>query len=377
MRYFTPLGGRFGSVRLQADPQDIYMGSFYMKREPLGDKREPDSWLGTTLRQTPATVSDACLDAETLAAWADGGLSVKAAAAVERHASSCARCTAVLAAMERSAPAASSTHAWTPARVFRWLAPLAAAATAVAIWIAVPDRRVAPVEPSPSPDLTIREPGTPNPELGTRNREPGTPNLEPGTQNLEPGTQNLEPGTPNAEPGTRNLEPQSRVQPAPSARVEKPAAEEQMSMRDELRRENATAQTLGAAADSAAKATSPEAAPPAAPAAPPPAAAPTDALAETFGATARRSTLSKATTESVSPSNPQIRWRIVASAAIERSSDGGKTWTKTNAPASSLITIRAVDGDRAVATTSNRVEFYTTNGGRSWTRVQENSAAPF
>ena len=39
--------------------------------------------------------------------------------------------------------------------------------------------------------------------------------------------------------------------------------------------------------------------------------------------------------------------------------------------------IRAVDGDRAVATTSDGAEFYTTDGGRSWTRVQENSAAPF
>ena len=174
-----------------------------MKREPMGNEREPDSWLGTTLRQTPATASDACLDAETLAAWADGGLSATAAAAVELHASSCSRCTAVLAALERSAPAASTTRVWTPARVFRWLAPLAAAATAVAIWIAVPDRPLTQVAPAPAHDLAIRAPETPNREPGTGNlgtrssRNPGTPNQERGTRNPEP-----EPSTQHPEPRT-------------------------------------------------------------------------------------------------------------------------------------------------------------------------------
>src|SRR5687767_15626048 len=107
-----------------------------MKREPMGHEREQNGWLGTTLRRSAAAAFDACLDAETLAAWADGGLSAKAAAAVELHASSCSRCLAVLAAMERTAPAASPTQVWTLARVFRWVAPLAAAATAVAIYVA-------------------------------------------------------------------------------------------------------------------------------------------------------------------------------------------------------------------------------------------------
>src|SRR5688572_8329751 len=39
-------------------PQEIVTRSFYMKREPMDNEREPDSWLGTTLRQTPATASD-------------------------------------------------------------------------------------------------------------------------------------------------------------------------------------------------------------------------------------------------------------------------------------------------------------------------------
>jgi hypothetical protein len=360
-----------------------------MKREPMGHEREPDGWLGTTLRQTPAAASDGCLDAETLAAWADGGLSVTAAAAVELHASSCSRCTAVLASLEQSAPAASTTPVWTPARVFRWLAPLAAAATALAIWIVVPDLPLTQVAPAPAHDLAIQAPETPP-------REPGTGNLESGARNTERRTLSAEPGTANQNPApsTQNQEPPAQF--APSVRVEKPAAEAPVQMRDDLRRERAAPRALGATADSAAEA--PPAAAPAtgaapsafAPTAPSPAAPSADAVAEgTIGSTAQQRSAfnSKAmATESVSPSNPLIRWRVVALVSVERSADGGKTWTKTtpppgvalnDTPAVTVVVIKAVDGDRAVATTSNGLEFYTTNGGRSWTRVQENSAAPF
>ena len=360
-----------------------------MKREPMGNEREPDGWLGTTLRQTPAAASDGCLDAETLAAWADGGLSVTAAAAVERHASSCSRCTAVLASLEQSAPAASTTPVWTPARVFRWLAPLAAAATAVAIWIVVPDRPLTQVAPAPAHDLAIQAPETPP-------REPGTGNLESGARNTERRTLSAEPGIANQNPApsTQNQEPPAQF--APSVRVEKPAAEAPVQMRDDLRRERAAPQALGATADSAAEA--PPAAAPATGAAPlllrprrhrlrP--LQPMPSLKKPSGrqrSKGRLSTARRWRTESVSPSNPLIRWRVVALASVERSADAGKTWTKTtpppgvalnDTPAVTVVVIEAVDGDRAVARTSDGVEFYTTNGGRSWTRVQENSAAPF
>jgi hypothetical protein len=351
-----------------------------MKREPMGNERDPDSWLRTTLRQTPPTASGACLDAETLAAWADNGLSATAAAAVEMHASSCPRCTAVLAALERSAPAVSPTRVWTPARVFRWLAPLAAAATAVAIWIAVPDRPLTQVAPAPAHEMASRAFETPNPEPGTRTLEPEAPNRERRTLSAEPGTPNR-----NTAPSTQNPEPQAQF--APSVRVEKPAAEEQLQMRDELSRERASPQALGAEADTSAKAPTAAASAPAAPQAaaapstPAPPAVSADAVTErSLAATAQQRSAFRSNamaTESISASNSLVHWRIVASAAIERSADGGRTWTRTTAPASSILTIRAVDGNRAVARTADGVEFYTANAGRSWTRVQENSAAPF
>ncbi len=288
-----------------------------MKREPMGNEREQDTWLGNMLRRSPAPASEGCLDAETLAAWADGGLGTKAAAAVELHTSNCSRCMAVLAAMERTAPAPLVTHAWTPARLFRWAAPLAAAATAVAIWVAVPERPIAPVESTVSQDLKVPVP------------VPGSGSV-PGST-IEPRPLNQNPA-----PRTGNPEPQEKPQ-----------------FRDELRRERAPSA-------------------PVAPEGPPPAAAPAPAPRSMTSMN-----LTATSAESISPSNPLMRWRVVQPVSVERSRDGGKTWTTITLPAPNIVSVRGVDSDRAVATTSDNAQFYTANGGQSWTRVQENSAAPF
>jgi hypothetical protein len=313
-----------------------------------------------------------------LAAWADGGLNAKAAEAVELHASNCSRCLAVLATMERTAPTASVTESWTLGRVFRWAAPLAAVATAVAIWVAVPDRPITPVESTISQDLSVPAP-VPVPVPGSGS----APEQRTANENAAPRAANPE------------------LQAAPEFRDE------------QLRRERASGQALGSVAEPIAPpapiaptapvppfaperelgapaagpvaaeerqaAPSPEAPPP--PAAPAPKQFAADAVAESAtAATAQRSALSSATmltSESPAPGNSLLRWRILANTLLERSRDGGKSWTRTNGPAANLAAVRAVDADRAVVRTSDKAEFYTTNGGQSWTRVQENSAAPF
>ena len=62
-----------------------------------------DHLLRRTLQANGTSASpDMCLDAETLAAWADGVLPPGERAVVELHAAGCARCQALLAAMART-----------------------------------------------------------------------------------------------------------------------------------------------------------------------------------------------------------------------------------------------------------------------------------
>ncbi len=342
-----------------------------MKREPVDNEREQDAWLGNTLRRTTASAPDGCLDAETLAAWADGGLNAQASAAVELHASNCSRCMAVLATLERTAPVAPVADAWTLARVFRWVAPLAAAATAVAIWVAVPDRSMTPVESTVSQDLrSVEEVPVPG-SSSSSSSEPRTSN-----QNPEPSTQNKEPQVRLQDELSRRSASGQAVGPV-AAPAEPPAPADRYAPEREMGAPAAGPVTADA------QLSAPAAAAPPPPAAPAPRAFAADARTEnaTVGA-AQRSALSSATmltSESSQPGNALIRWRILANTLLERSKDGGKTWTRAaNGPAPNLAAVRAVDADRAVVTTSDdKAEFYTTNGGQSWTRVQENSAAPF
>ncbi|PYR82612.1 MAG: hypothetical protein DMF87_00780 [Acidobacteria bacterium] len=80
-----------------------------------------------------------CLDAETLAAWMDGGLTGAALEDVRGHVAGCQRCQMLLGAMGRTRAAVPASE---PERAPRWwlawAVPLAAAATALAIWVAVP-----------------------------------------------------------------------------------------------------------------------------------------------------------------------------------------------------------------------------------------------
>src|SRR5262245_57898501 len=84
-----------------------------------------------------------CLDAETLAAWADGELSGAALEMAQTHVADCRRCQAMVGAFARTeaaAPVPTAAPAAEPSmrRWLNWLVPLTATAAALAIWIAVP-----------------------------------------------------------------------------------------------------------------------------------------------------------------------------------------------------------------------------------------------
>jgi photosystem II stability/assembly factor-like uncharacterized protein len=82
--------------------------------------------------------------------------------------------------------------------------------------------------------------------------------------------------------------------------------------------------------------------------------------------------------EGVSPGDPLIRWRVRSGTDVERSTDGGKTWSAPSSKAPAPISaIRVVDAFAASVTTSDGRSFSTTDGGATWVPVQEEPAAPF
>ncbi|MFA5908559.1 MAG: hypothetical protein WC815_07275 [Vicinamibacterales bacterium] len=109
----------------------------------MNAERDRDRQLEQLLKHelgaaTAAPASAACLDAETVAAWMEGGLNPQAAALAEAHASGCERCQALLATVARTTPAAAAADA-KGARLWRWwFAPLAASAAAATLWMVVP-----------------------------------------------------------------------------------------------------------------------------------------------------------------------------------------------------------------------------------------------
>lgn len=117
------------------------------------------------LRRTTSAQGNACLDAEMLAAWEDGGLDATTMAAMETHVSGCSRCQAMVAISARgpagqraSGPAVStapdSFASW------KWLVPIAAGAAAVTLWMVMPGQRqvaVAPPQPPAAPAATLAD----------------------------------------------------------------------------------------------------------------------------------------------------------------------------------------------------------------------------
>ena len=153
-----------------------------------------DTWLEQPLRdamraQRADEPTAACLDAETLAAWADDTLPARHRSTLEAHAATCARCQSLLAAMVRTAPPPAAAPRRS-LRLMAWFVPLAATATAVLVWTSTEQRdparsasstvathavEVSPVAP-PSPTVTSRLDGVP-----TDAREQAKPSSSPAT----------------------------------------------------------------------------------------------------------------------------------------------------------------------------------------------------
>jgi hypothetical protein len=372
----------------------------------------------------------ACLDAETLAAWADGELGAHERAAAEAHAADCSRCQTLLAAMIKTAPPAAEAMSWWRLPAVKWLAPLAAVATGLAVWAIVPNGR-----PSVLPGIqTASQPAIqPSPQSS---RQFG---VQPGDQVL-PRASDTASATASTEGRLAELKarvPALRGQEKQldAARNGAAAAASASSMPTPVL-SDVEADRSAAAQEQSAKAAAPPAgagAPSAAAAAPParaatfvrPAAAAAAAAAtESLARTRREDAVIGAVLEILSP-DANSRWQIVPGgpggpgspgsprspgSTVRRSTDGGSSWEtqQTGAgvtlvaggsPSSSvcwlvgpggtvllqtdgrswrrigfpervdLTSVRAVNEKSAAVTAVDGRTFSTSDGGLTWTRA--------
>ncbi len=102
----------------------------------MSDTPDREEALEPLLRETlrPTDLSgpgEACLDAETAAAWFDAGLSGDERTRLETHVADCARCQALVAAMARAEPESHPSTVRAPRLSLGWILPIAAAAAIV------------------------------------------------------------------------------------------------------------------------------------------------------------------------------------------------------------------------------------------------------
>ena len=293
-------------------------------------------------RSNDTPISRACLDAETLAAWMDGGLDAQSVAMAEAHASNCARCQALIGTLARATPAVTASGA-SPVRLWRWwLAPLAAGAAAVTLWMVVPtDRYSAPIptkemqQVAPeSPAAQERDAVAPAPERLQKNApSAGKDQPVPGKLADSAARANSATGTAAFDKSKRKAEALMKADTAAERRdrAEPRALEEQ-----------------------SAKTTAP-------PAATAPAAAP--AIGQLRAQMAMPSGVQ--ITSSSSPS-ATITWFVGRAGAVLLTVDGRTVMLVPFPETTDLTAVTATDARIAVVTTIDGRRFRTDDGGKTW-----------
>jgi len=313
--------------------------------------RERDQSIERLLRQSlqtprPDGATDSCLDAETLAAWIDGGLSGAALEMAQTHVADCARCQSMVGAMARTNAVVAQPE---PERGLRpwlpWLVPLTAAAAAVVLWVAVPG------------DLST--PQRPAEEVQTQTAK--TNAQQPASLGNQPQASAARTETGAASSADKKAETQAV---APELRKEIGRLEA-----DRLQRQDAAAAPAVALRSAPAAATPPaavaaEASAPAAAA--PPATPGAEAARLARSANGVVGTITGAN-QIVSP-NPSIRWRIAGS-VVEHSTDGGSSWAAVPTGIAAELTAGAAPSTLVCWLVGRGGVVLLTTDGRTWRRV--------
>lgn len=305
-----------------------------------------------------------CLDGETFAAWSEGTLRGAEASAVEHHVAGCARCRALMAAFVRTTPAPP-----VPESIWRrwhlgWVVPLATAATAAALWVALPN--------SGSTPLPVPQEGN------TRALDERTTAQESLARREELSSVGDPRATMRAIPSQQE---KAKVAESVANEVRQRA---DAAARRELRDQQVppaapVAPPLAAAEPVAGGAQAPGAA--AGRAAMPTAASPAPVVAERAEAdlkkeaaentafaplTAQRRAL--AANQIASPDG-SVRWRIVNGRQVERSMDAGARWTAVSINAPDPLTAAAAPSATVCWIVGARGAVYLTTDGARFIRL--------
>jgi hypothetical protein len=340
-------------------------------------KRPHDASIDPLLRvaaqqagDTSRAAAGPCLEPDVIAAWAEGRIGRDAAAALETHAASCARCRAMLAAFAQTTPPAPASAPWWKAPALRWAAPLAAVAGTAVIWVTV-DRSIEQDRATPADIfLSARE------VAAGREGQPGPP-ASPDPR--EPGEKAVQPEAARARAGTPAQQAIDSVKPAPPTAAPAPpvAAPTPLGGVSEApAREMAADSMIGfqAAAATPLMLTAPD----------------KSTAWRVMPGRIERTTDGGATWDSHPVSTPaplttgacpstDVCWIAGLAGTVLRTVDG-RTWTQTALPdPADILSIDPTDASSAVVTMVDGRSFVTADGGRTWSRrpVQEPAAAPF
>ena len=304
----------------------------------------------------PSEMTDACLDAETIAAWVDGGLSGRALEMADAHLAKCDRCQSLVGAVGRVAAIAPQPaqvrHDRQPRWWLGWAVPLTAAAAVITVGVAVYRDagfgvRDAQTEIRDSGAAVKTSPEPPAGQIAVQRAD------EPAAQPAAPAAAKQEQATPQAT--APRLKEEIRIE-ADSA------LQEQVTL-------NSTASSEAAAGTTAPVQSAPQearrdAAPatPAPPAAAPPPATP-PALSPRIAGLARMVTA----LEIASP-DPQVRWRI-RGAVLEHSVNGGSTWEGVTTNATAELTAGSAPSSTVCWVVGRAGTVLLSSDGRTWRRV--------
>ena len=294
-----------------------------------------------------------CVDGETLAAWSEGSLREAEASAVERHVADCVRCRALMASFVRTTPPVPVAESLWRRWHLAWAVPLATAATAAAIWVALPDNGAAPFTPAQTNTLA-------------RDERRASPSSAPAAESAPA------PAPPPASASAiRPLEEKANL--AESTNNEARQRTDRSASREFADQEARAAAPPVPQAEAPAPAAP---APPAASVAPPAAAAAERAEADRKKEVAANSDLAPLATARRAFAANQIvaadgttRWRIVNGQQVERSTNAGANWTPATITSTDALSAAAAPSATVCWIVGARGAVYVTTDGARFVRV--------